>query len=135
MLKKLVSDCFLVNSYYLCFLQCSKNILLKTLLHRICKNRKIFYKIKRLDSRILLRDVVDKIHSLGYKVVNVDTTIMAQAPRMAAYESEMIKNVASDLKVDVSCVSIKATTTEKLGFTGRKEGIAVESVALLQKTE
>ena len=54
---------------------------------------------------------------------------------MAAYESEMIKNVASDLKVDVSCVSIKATTTEKLGFTGRKEGIAVESVALLQKTE
>ena len=88
-----------------------------------------------IDSRILLRDVVDKIHSLGYKVVNVDTTIMAQAPRMAAYESEMIKNVASDLKVDVSCVSIKATTTEKLGFTGRKEGIAVESVALLQKTE
>ncbi len=82
-----------------------------------------------------MRDVVDKIHSLGYKVVNVDTTIMAQAPRMAAYESEMIKNVASDLKVDVSCVSIKATTTEKLGFTGRKEGIAVESVALLQKTE
>lgn len=88
-----------------------------------------------IDSRILLRDVVDKIHSLGYKVVNVDTTIMAQAPRMAAYEPEMIKNVASDLKVDVSCVSIKATTTEKLGFTGRKEGIAVESVALLQKTE
>lgn len=79
--------------------------------------------------------MVDKIHSLGYKVVNVDTTIMAQAPRMAAYEPEMIKNVASDLKVDVSCVSIKATTTEKLGFTGRKEGIAVESVALLQKTE
>ena len=92
-------------------------------------------KFLNIDSRILLRDVVDKIHSLGYKVVNVDTTIMAQAPKMAAYEPEMIKNVASDLKVDVSCVSIKATTTEKLGFTGRKEGIAVESVVLLQKTE
>ena len=71
------------------------------------------------------------------RFLNIDSRIliMAQAPRMAAYESEMIKNVASDLKVDVSCVSIKATTTEKLGFTGRKEGIAVESVALLQKTE
>ena len=86
-----------------------------------------------IDSRILLRDVVEKIHSLGYKVVNVDTTIMAQAPKMAEYEPKMIKNVASDLKVGADCVSIKATTTEKLGFTGRKEGIAVESVVLLQK--
>ena len=68
-------------------------------------------------------------------MVNDYNTIKAHATRMSAYESEMIKNVASDLKVDVSCVSIKATTTEKLGFTGRKEGIAVESVALLQKTE
>ncbi|MGN0915821.1 MAG: 2-C-methyl-D-erythritol 2,4-cyclodiphosphate synthase [Succinivibrio sp.] len=88
-----------------------------------------------IDSRILLRDVYEKVLSLGYKVVNVDTTIMAQAPKMAAYEEDMRRNVASDLKTDISCVSIKATTTEKLGFTGRKEGIAVESVVLLQKVK
>ena len=58
---------------------------------------------------------------------------MAQAPKMAAYEPQMIKNVADDLQVPVDCVSIKATTTEKLGFTGRKEGIAVEAVVLLEK--
>ena len=86
-----------------------------------------------IDSRILLRDVVSKVKSLGYSVVNLDTTIMAQAPKMAAYEPQMIKNVADDLQVPVDCVSIKATTTEKLGFTGRKEGIAVEAVVLLEK--
>ena len=86
-----------------------------------------------IDSRILLRDVVSKVKSLGYSVVNLDTTIMAQAPKMAAYEPQMIKNVADDLQIPVDCVSIKATTTEKLGFTGRKEGIAVEAVVLLEK--
>ena len=86
-----------------------------------------------IDSRILLRDVMKKVKSMGYHVVNSDTTILAQAPKMAMYEPQMIQNVASDLDVDVSCVSIKATTTEKLGFTGRKEGIAVESVVLLSK--
>lgn len=90
-------------------------------------------KYLKIDSRILLRDVVSKVHSLGYKVVNVDTTILAQAPKMASYEEQMRKNISDDLKVDISCVSVKATTTEKLGFTGRKEGIAVESVVLLQK--
>ncbi|MGN0894150.1 MAG: 2-C-methyl-D-erythritol 2,4-cyclodiphosphate synthase [Succinivibrio sp.] len=90
-------------------------------------------KYLKIDSRILLRDVVSKVHSLGYKVVNVDTTILAQAPKMASYEEQMRKNICDDLKVDISCVSVKATTTEKLGFTGRKEGIAVESVVLLQK--
>jgi len=86
-----------------------------------------------IDSRILLRDVMKKVKSMGYHVVNSDTTILAQAPKMAMYEPQMIQNVASDLDVDVSCVSIKATTTEKLGFTGRKEGIAVESVVLLSR--
>ena len=90
-------------------------------------------KYLKIDSRILLRDVVSKVHSLGYKVVNVDTTILAQAPKMASYEEQMRKNISDDLKVDISCVSVKVTTTEKLGFTGRKEGIAVESVVLLQK--
>ena len=90
-------------------------------------------KFKNIDSRILLRDVVKKVHELGYVVVNSDTTIMAQAPKMAPYEEQMRKNVAADLEIDLGCVSIKATTTEKLGFTGRKEGIAVESVVLLKK--
>ena len=90
-------------------------------------------KYKNINSMILLKDVVAKIKEHGYRVVNSDTTIMAQAPKMACYEAKMRENVASVLEVDVSSVSIKATTTEKLGFTGRKEGIAVESVVLLQK--
>lgn len=90
-------------------------------------------KYKNIDSRILLVDVYKKISSLGYKVVNLDTTILAQAPKMAQYEPQMIENVAHDLNLEKSAVSIKATTTEKLGFTGRKEGIAVECVVLLQK--
>lgn len=90
-------------------------------------------KYLNIDSRVLLREVVAKVHELGYVVNNVDTTILAQAPKMAKYEPEMRANVAADLKIDISRVSIKATTTEKLGFTGRKEGIAVESVVLLEK--
>lgn len=90
-------------------------------------------KYKNIDSRVLLRDVVARVHALGYRVVNSDTTILAQAPKMAPYEEQMRINTASDLQVDLSAVSIKATTTEKLGFTGRCEGIAVESVVLLQK--
>ncbi len=89
-------------------------------------------KFLNIDSRILLRDVVEKCRTHGYTVVNVDATIIAQAPKMAAYEDEMRKNVAADLNVALDCVSIKATTTEKLGFTGRAEGIAVEAVCLLE---
>ncbi len=92
-------------------------------------------KYLNIDSRILLRQVVAKVHELGYVVNNVDTTILAQAPKMAAYEPAMRENVAADLNIDISRVSIKATTTEKLGFTGRKEGIAVESVVLLVKKQ
>ena len=80
----------------------------------------------------MLRDVVEKCRTHGYTVVNVDATIIAQAPKMTAYEDEMRKNVAADLNVALDCVSIKATTTEKLGFTGRAEGIAVEAVCLLE---
>ncbi len=90
-------------------------------------------KYKNIDSRVLLRDVVEKINEQGYHVVNVDATIIAQAPKMAAYEHAMRENTAADLKVSLDRVSIKATTTEKLGFTGRAEGIAVEAVCLLEK--
>lgn len=85
-----------------------------------------------IDSRILLRDVVKRMFEKGYKVGNVDVTIIAQAPKMLPYELKMRENIASDLQVSLEQVSVKATTTEKLGFTGRKEGIAVESVVLLE---
>jgi 2-C-methyl-D-erythritol 2,4-cyclodiphosphate synthase len=86
---------------------------------------------KGADSRDLLRSVVSKIHSLGYKVGNVDITIVAQAPKMAPYIESMRAHIAADLQVDMGVVNVKATTTEQLGYTGRKEGIAVHAVALL----
>ena len=88
-----------------------------------------------IDSRKLLRDVFSKIKTQGYRVVNVDVTVMAQVPKMAPYELHMRNNVADDLELSLGCVSIKATTTEKLGFTGRGEGIAVEAVCLLSDGE
>lgn len=86
-----------------------------------------------VDSRKLLRDVYKRVQAKGYCLVNADITILAQAPKIAPYSAKMQENIATDLKVDKDQVSIKATTTEKLGFTGRKEGIAVEAVALLEK--
>lgn len=68
----------------------------------------------------------------GYQVGNLDITIMAQAPKMLPYESQMRANIAKDLHLDLDDVSVKATTTEKLGFVGRKEGIACEAVVLLK---
>lgn len=88
---------------------------------------------ENIDSRVLLRDVYSRIFAKGYVVSNLDVTILAQAPKMAPYEMAMRQNVAEDLNISFDAVSIKATTTEKLGFTGRKEGIAVEAVVLLQK--
>lgn len=88
---------------------------------------------KGIDSRILLRHVFADVQKLGYAIGNVDVTIMAQAPKMAPHVLAMRQNIAADLACDVSQVNVKATTTEKLGFVGRKEGIAVEAVALLVK--
>ncbi len=85
-----------------------------------------------IDSRKLLRDVASRVKDAGWRVSNADMTIIAQVPRIAPYEDEMRRNIASDLGIDVSCVSVKATTTEKLGFTGRSEGIACEAVCLLE---
>lgn len=86
-----------------------------------------------VDSRKLLRDVYSRVQAKGYRLVNADITILAQAPKIAPHSAKMQENIAADLQVAVDQVSIKATTTEKLGFTGRKEGIAVEAVALLEK--
>jgi 2-C-methyl-D-erythritol 2,4-cyclodiphosphate synthase len=82
------------------------------------------------DSRRLLREVRKKL--AGYRIVNVDATILAQAPRMAPHVPQMIANIASDLGIEPGAVSIKATTTEHLGFIGRAEGIAAQAVALIE---
>ena len=86
---------------------------------------------KGADSLILLESVVDLIHSKGYKVNNIDATIIAQAPKMAPHIQQMRQNIAGALQVDVDCVNVKATTEEKLGFTGRKEGISAHAVCIL----
>ena len=86
---------------------------------------------KGADSRALLRHVVGLIAAKGWKVGNVDATIVAQAPKMAPHIEAMRGLIAADLGVEADQVNVKATTTEKLGFTGREEGIAVHAVALL----
>jgi len=83
------------------------------------------------DSRALLRDVAQKLREKKLKVVNIDATIVAQAPRMAPHMARMIANIAADLGIDSAAVNVKATTTEGLGFVGRLEGIAAQAVALL----
>ncbi|ASI89036.1 2-C-methyl-D-erythritol 2,4-cyclodiphosphate synthase [Vibrio mediterranei] len=85
------------------------------------------------DSRALLRDVYSKVKAKGYELVNADITIMAQAPKMAPHIDSMCQVIAEDLDTDIGNVNVKATTTEKLGFTGRKEGIATEAVVLISK--
>ena len=86
---------------------------------------------KDINSRILLREVVGRLTKSGYSVGNVDITIAAQKPKLMQYIEEMRMNMASDLCVDIDCVSIKATTTERLGFEGREEGISTYAVALI----
>jgi 2-C-methyl-D-erythritol 2,4-cyclodiphosphate synthase len=86
---------------------------------------------KGADSRALLRHVGQLVHDRGYRVGNVDATIIAQAPRMAPHVPAMRAHIAQDLQCGVDDVSVKATTTERLGFTGRGEGIAAQAVALL----
>lgn len=88
---------------------------------------------KGADSRRLLRRVVELIEEKGYGVGNVDVTIIAQAPKLLPFIERMRETVAADLGVDIDCVSIKATTTERLGFTGRKEGIAAQASALIYR--
>ncbi len=84
-----------------------------------------------VDSRVLLRKVVEMVNSKGYAISNVDITIIAQAPKLLPFIHQMITTLAADLRINENRVSVKATTTEKLGFTGRKEGIAAQATALL----
>lgn len=84
-----------------------------------------------VDSRVLLRKVVEMVDSKGYAISNVDITIIAQAPKLLPFIPQMITTLAADLRINENRVSVKATTTEKLGFTGRKEGIAAQATALL----
>ena len=86
---------------------------------------------KGADSRVLLRHVLGLVKAKGWRVGNVDATIVAQAPKMAPHIEAMRNLIAADLEVALDQVNVKATTTEKLGFTGREEGIAVHAVALL----
>jgi len=83
------------------------------------------------DSRVLLRAVKKLVQDHGWSIANVDATIVAQAPRMAPHVPAMRANIARDLELQLNAVSVKAKTTERLGFTGRGEGIAAEAIALL----
>ncbi len=86
-----------------------------------------------IDSRILLRRVAEQLKSRGWHVGNVDATLIAQAPKMAPHIARMTAHIADDLGVAIEHVNVKATTTEKLGFTGRGEGIAAEAVCLIAR--
>ena len=86
---------------------------------------------KGIDSRILLKEVMNKVREGGMKLGNADITVIAQAPKLAPYIQSMREILASDMSTGLSNVSVKATTTEKMGFTGRAEGIAVTAIVLL----
>lgn len=87
---------------------------------------------KNIDSRILLRHTWKLVEEKGFKLANIDSTIIAQKPKLATYLEAMQKNIAEDLKINTNQINIKATTTEKLGFEGREEGIAAQAIALLE---
>lgn len=88
-------------------------------------------KFKNIDSRVLLREVARLVGNAGFRIGNVDATIIAQAPKMAPHITQMVENIAADLGIAMNAVNVKATTTEKLGYTGRGEGIAAQAVVLL----
>ena len=119
------------------------------LLHAICdallgaaKLRDIGYhfpdtsvEFKSIDSKILLAETYRLVSEKGFRLVNLDATISAQQPRLKEYISGMEATISAVLKVDVEAVNIKATTTEKLGFEGREEGISVQAVVLIEKID
>ena len=88
---------------------------------------------ENIDSRILLRQVMEQVTALGYKLGNCDVTIVAQAPKMRPHIDNMRANLAADCQAELTQVNVKATTTEKMGFEGRKEGISAHAVVLLVK--
>ena len=90
-------------------------------------------KYKGADSRMLLREVWQKVTDAGYRISNVDVTMIAQKPKLKPHIEQMMANIASDLQIDVSRVNVKATTEEKLGFTGSGEGMSCHAVCLLDE--
>ena len=88
-------------------------------------------RFKGIDSRQLLRHVVALLHERGYKVVNIDSTVICELPKLSPYTAQMRALIAADCQVSLDAINVKATTTEKLGFTGRGEGIAAEAVCLI----
>ena len=87
-----------------------------------------------IDSRQLLRHVVGLLQAKGYAINNIDSTVMCELPKLSPYTQQMRSNIAQDCQVSIDAVNVKATTTEKLGFTGRGEGIAAEAVCLIHKS-
>ncbi|MDR1800974.1 MAG: 2-C-methyl-D-erythritol 2,4-cyclodiphosphate synthase [Lachnospiraceae bacterium] len=87
---------------------------------------------KNISSLSLLKAVMVKIEEAGYLIMNIDSTIIAQAPKLSKYIPEMVKNIAETLNLDISQINVKATTEEGLGFTGAKEGIAAQAIVLLE---
>lgn len=88
---------------------------------------------KGIDSRALLRHVVALLKTHGYSVGNIDSTVICELPKLSPHTAQMRMNIAEDCGVDIDAINVKATTTEKLGFTGRGEGIAAEAVCLIVK--
>jgi 2-C-methyl-D-erythritol 2,4-cyclodiphosphate synthase len=88
-------------------------------------------KFKNIDSRILLRETLHLVRAQGFRIGNVDATIIAQAPKMMPHIPQMVEHISADLRIEKSAVNVKATTTEQLGYTGRGEGIAAQAVVLL----
>ena len=89
-------------------------------------------KYRGIDSTVLLRNVADMLYDKGYSVGNVDATVIAQAPKLSPYIGEMIRNIAECLRVDADSVNVKATTEERLGFTGSGEGISAHAVCIIK---
>ncbi|WP_369681990.1 2-C-methyl-D-erythritol 2,4-cyclodiphosphate synthase [Malonomonas rubra] len=90
---------------------------------------------KGIDSRKLLRSVISKVEMAGYRVGNLDSTIICQRPKLAGYVPQMVAQIAEDCQIEIERINVKATTTEKLGFAGRGEGIAADAVVLLVKID
>ncbi len=90
-------------------------------------------RFKGVSSLLLLREVVSKITDFGYEIVNVDSVLVAQRPKLKPYKDQMRINISEVLKIPVECISVKATTTEGLGFEGRMEGISAQAVALIRR--
>lgn len=91
-------------------------------------------KWKGANSRDLLRHVMALLNAQSYQIVNVDITVLADAPRIGKYREQMCANIAADLKIDISQVNVKATTSEGLGFIGKREGLACHAIAMIEKS-